>query len=463
MSDPLIGALIETVKTDDPVLYSILTGLRRQIDGLDGQINTPEVVSKVITNAVETPGNVANFNYILTQFNVFLTWDFVPSAVLYEIRRGNVWATASYVTTVGSLQVVLNPLLTGTTRFLIKAINSEGIQSSVETLLDVIIPIIQSPIVNGTNVVNTALLFWTPPDSTFKIDYYKITRNSAPLTTITGTFLAYPEAGAGTFSYGIAAVDIAGNVGIEGVVTVTVTAPTDYILTAILTSAFAGAKTNALKTSIADRDVLEVCLDLAETYHDHYSTRGWATPQDQINAGYPYYGEPANNTASYVEVFDFGAAFNNIVVGVSWLYNLITGAVGLTSTLEFSTDNITFTAPVSGPTAFASSVRYVRLTINFAGNAHSLLEFYYLQCSLSVHKENDGGSGTANSGDVGGTSFTFNKTFLSVESVTCTARSTSNLVCVTNSITTTGFKVEVFDSAGVRQTSTIDWKARGII
>lgn len=461
MPNPSVDSLIQTIQNKDPNLYSILSSMYDDFTSLYDQVNPPAASTRIVSNPTVIPDDVANFIYALNSENVSLSWDAVTTAASYTVRRGSVWATASYVTNVTARQIFLNPLLVGDTTFLIKAINGNGQESANATSVTVTVPGILGPVVTGSGVLNTAILTWAAPVSAFRINYYIVTRNGVVLTQVGGTFFAYTESSAGTYTYGISAVDIAGNVGTESTASITVTAPVDYIVQSTQTSSFTGTLTNAFLDTF--RTVLEVCLDVVETYGDHFLTRGYASPQDQINAGFPYYGEPAQATAQYQEVFDFGILFNNVVAGLSWLYQVVDGAVGIATTLEFSVDNIIWTAPVAGPTAFASAVRYVRATVDFTGGNADLLEFSVFQCALAVHRENDGGSGTANAGDVGGTVFTFNKTFVAVESVTCTALATANYTCVVNSISTTQFSVEVFDTLGIRVTTTIEWKARGII
>lgn len=456
-----IISLIDAQKQINPALYTILASLASSIDGLNLQLNPVLVQQLVISNPTIVPDDVTNFIYTLTTDNVFLNWDTADLALFYELRRGSVWATADYIATVSGLQFVLDPLVVGDSEFLIKAISADGLESTNATSVVVTIPVIQAPVVLGSALINTAVLSWTAPMSAFRIDHYLITRNGVPLTTFNGTFFTYAESASGTNLYGISAVDIAGNIGTEQVISITVSAPPDYILQSILTSTFTGALTNAFLDTY--RNILEVCVNTTETYAGHFTTNVYASPQDQINAGFPYYCEPAKATAKYVETFDFGAIFTNVVVGISWFYNIIDGSVSIATQLEFSNDNITFTAPVAGPSAFSSSVRYVRVTVDFTGGTSDVLEFYDFQCAISVHREMDGGSGTANAGDAGGTVFTYNKTFVAVESVTATPITTSSFKALVTAITTSQFKILVFNDAGVRQTATVDWKARGII
>jgi hypothetical protein len=54
----------------------------------------------------------------------------------------------------------------------------------------------------------------------------------------------------------------------------------------------AGEKGNA----VVDAGVLFTPVDAEETYQEHFDARSWTTPQDQIDAGYPYYSQPTKPT-----------------------------------------------------------------------------------------------------------------------------------------------------------------------
>jgi hypothetical protein len=219
---------------------------------------------------------------------------------------------------------------------------------------------------------------------------------------------------------------------------------------------------------------LLACINITETYQQHFVNNGWASPQAQVSAGYDVVIEPAKTNGSYQEVFDFGVVLSNVIIVMNWNADFAVGSQGsiqvTSSTLEFSTDNATWTTPITGTSGFAGSMRYVRFTMNFVSISSpadkNLCYFSALTCSLNVKKEQDAGNGTANADDIDGTIFTFNKTFLSVDSIMVTPISTTAcfpVVDFAGGINPTSFKVLVFDNAGVRITKQIQWLARGIV
>lgn len=191
----------------------------------------------------------------------------------------------------------------------------------------------------------------------------------------------------------------------------------------------------------------------------------WPTWQDAINAGYDLYFEPGPNVAgSYTEIFDFGIIFNSILVNLDWNLKNQVGTVSVTSTISVSTDNITYDAPVAGTSRFATSARYVKVIVTFTpANKKSGLNFYNFKCVLSVHRETDAGSVAALSTDVSGTPVLFNKAFKAIDGLTLTPQVNTSLHAVYANLSTSGFNVYVFDDAGVRQSATVTWVARGIL
>lgn len=115
------------------------------------------------------------------------------------------------------------------------------------------------------------------------------------------------------------------------------------------------------------------------------------------------------------------------------------------------------------------SVSELRRTIALPGAASSLslIWFYNLRVRLDVKKAVDSGNIVANAGDAGGTTVTFNKAFKDIDSITVSVlKNTTGRIAVYDFVdipNPVSFKVLVFDTAGVRVTEEVSWKARGII
>lgn len=468
--EPAIVTLLESIKSDNPDLYTILSAMAKNVNKLDAQLNPPTVAqSKIISNPTVLPDKVQNFIYILTETSISLMWDGVSTGqVNYEVRRGTVWETATYITTTASLRVVLEPLLTGVYTFLVKSIDSNGNFSAEAASVVITIPQIQAPSLTGTAIINQATLSWVAPVSAFRIDHYRITRNDVFLANAHGTFFVYQELAAGTVTYGLAAVDIAGNIGIAATVALVIAAPQDFVLTStIVSDLIADFQLSVYRDPF--RILLIIPVNTAITWDSHFLGGGWASPQDQINAGYPIYGQPFFTPPSnWTKVFDFGVISNFVIVGVTYQTTIISGTVGINSTLEFSTDNINWTAPVPGPVALATTLRYVRLSLNFStGGPANMIELSNLQVSLSIHQESDSGFADVLASDVDGTTITFNKTFRAITGISVLPVSPFSLFALLsggdyNTATPHNFKTKIFDNAGVRISTRISWTARGV-
>lgn len=477
--ESIVATLLSGIEFDDPRLYDLLNALSSDFYELRNTLQPPSATSAFgITGQILGPAAVANFAATTYSNNLKLSWDSSGILSTYEIRYKSgtytiaSWDTATTILTTSTLSADINPvtipLITGTYTFFIKSIDTNGVYSTLASIVIVSVPAISAPTITCTVVGNSVLLYWTVPTSLWAIDHYNIYKNAVFQGKVSGTFEAIFETSGGTFSYTVEPVDIVGNVGALSVAVVAlVQNPADFVLQSTITSTFSGTKTNCAVESVSGVNYLLACIDTAETFQNHFTSRGWASPQDQVTAGYNLYIEPAKTTGLYRETFDFGSIINNIIVVLNWNTIAIVGSVSTsTCTIETSTDNISWSSPTTGTSAFAASVRYVRFTMNFVGASDkSLAYFYNLQCLLNVHYEQDGGIISALSTDAAGTVVTLNKAFKSVISITLTPNSTSPRYAAYDfafPLNPTTFKVKAYDSAGARATVDVTWLVRGI-
>ena len=160
-----------------------------------------------------------------------------------------------------------------------------------------------------------------------------------------------------------------------------------------------------------------------ESWENHFLSRVWSSPQDQIDDFYPRYCQPTALTGMYEEVVDFGGTFANVIVNLNWAFNTIAGNVSIAPSIAVSSDGINFTPLVGGSSQFAQSIRYVKVHFDFvSADDKSLAEFFNLQVLLDVKNELDGGEGDALAANVNGTIVNFNKTFKNVKSITVSAK-----------------------------------------
>lgn len=452
----------------NPEMLDILNELIREVDRLGIIIDPPPVIqTRASSETFGVPDSPAGISAIINPRNVILFWEAPTSDVIYyELRKGTVWATAERILITAERQVILDPLLEGDHTFLLKSLSLDGQYSTGTESLTLTIPEMGAPNVTTQTIDQNVLLFWTPPASTFEITEYVIERNGFEVARVSGTFAAYVELVGDTYEYSVRAVDIAGNEGSEGVVSVLVAGPPDFILRNDFQSDLSGTKVNA-KIETYDISLL-LPINLTETWDEHFSDRLWTEIQDQIDAGYPLYIQPGTTTASYSETFDVGTIYPSTILSISWNVSIITGSFTISVSTRVSDDGIAWSTPQIGQNIFVESVRYIEVTVNFTGNNDAaLLKFFNFRVAVQVKQSMDSGIISAVSSDPTGTFVNFNVPFKDVDSLTLTVEETTGpftaLYDFNDIPNPTGFSVYVFNTAGVRQSKEVSWKARGII
>ena len=466
-----IKSYIQGIQFSDPRLYDVLIALvdRLQVDRVDIQELQTELVTTTTEVTSQAVPPVTSFSYSLSLDYITLTWeqpvDLEREEVTnYEIRKlnsGLIWETGDRLLVTGTTSAIFNPLTVGTHYYAIKSIGISDNYSAAAKLLTVEIAALGAVSLTSTVIDNNVLLFWAAPTSSFRVIHYKLTRNGSDVGTKDGTFTSYFEQVAGTYSYGISAVDRAGNVGPETVRDVAVNQPPDYVLEDEINSTFTGTIVNGL----VDSGRLFICVDDDEDWADHFVDNSHTTIQDFID-DYTYWLEPAESTGSYTEIFDFGEILQNVIVTVNWSMESILDTVSVSCKLNTSNDNSTWAGQTTATSMFVASLRYLEVELTFSGGASKLAYLFDLAARLDVKRESDSGSVSALAADASGTTVTFNKAFRDIESIVASANSTVEknvIVDFTDAPNPTTFKVLVFDAAGSRVNATVYWLARGVI
>lgn len=463
----IVNSLLARSATLDPVLLSILQEITDELDRLGIVVYDAPTSTGKPSDSTGTSGKPlipTSFTYTLTQDNVLLFWTPADSNyVFYEVRKGPTWIDGEKLFVTNNAQAILDPLKYGTHTFWLRTLSTLGEYSNDILSVTITIPEIGFVVVTSAVVANSVTLGWTIPSSTWRLDYYKVKRDGVQIATTAGTFFAISEDTAGEHTFGIIPVDIAGNEGPESQITVITTGVTDYQFFAKLNSSLNGTKVNGKVSN----GRLYITVNNTETIKQHFDSRGWISPKAQIDAGYPYWLSPSPLTGSYEEVFDFGSIITNVVVTVNWLYEILRGSFTFGWDIRISLDGINYDTPRNVPSFYVTSVRYVKVKINFtASDDKALMAFYGLSVALNVKRENDGGFGTAIASDTLGTAVSFTKTFVDIDSITVTPVSDTSTFATYEFIDVpfpTTFTVKIFDNAGVRITRDFKWAARGVV
>lgn len=362
-NDSQLFSLLQGIQSFNPRLYELLRGILVNLSNVNNTLFPATESTTPVEETVTAVADVSTFTYTLVEAGMRLTWERNdPSQIFFEIREGTDWDTSPRIEISATISAILDPRLAGTYHFLIKAIGIDGSYSTNATALDVIIPALGDITISAEVIDNNVLLRWTEPEHIFRLARYEIRKGVDLLGTQTGTFIAIFEQLSGSYTYSVIAYDVAGNASSSATVTAEVSQPPDYVLQANFVSSLNGTITNG---TLEPGPRLLVCTR-NETWQQHFEDRGWTCIQDQINAGFPLYIQPAETTASYVEVIDYGLILTDTIITITYNSALISGSgVTVLIKLEASNDNISYGTPVFGAIMFAASIRYLRLTLTF--------------------------------------------------------------------------------------------------
>lgn len=375
----IINSLIQGTRKLDPRLADLLTLMNTELVRIANEVDPPPIVfTPAESEDIQRPLNIQVFDYILTGTSIILFWEAVePGFLMYEIRtNSSSFSDGNTITRTPALSIILDPndSIGGTGKFgligdrvyTLKSFNQEGEDSPEEAVLTVTIPAL-GPIVVTSNVINNqVILTWTEPTSTFDIDYYEIYKDDVLVqNNIRGTFFVIQEIIGGTFEYGIRARDIAGNASALATVTLDVNGPADYEVQNDIIDDFSGVKINCVE----ENNTLLACVNDPEQYNVHFTSRFWNTPQNQINAGFPIFIQPAADSGSYKQVIDFGTLFSNNILSYSWQFETVVPSVGITVSTRYSTDAVVWSSPIAGTQIFlAGPLRYIEVTLSFVSS-----------------------------------------------------------------------------------------------
>ena len=434
-----------------------------------GTYSTTAISASLTITGAPAPSTAGSF----AGENFTLSWNAITGSlatVVYEVRYGttsSTWATATPIGTVKGTTFTSQANWGGVRRFFVAVIDLNGTYGD-SNYFDAVVVLPTQPSISQQVIDNNVLLQWTDSTQTLPIIVYELRRGATwagatVIGTKQGKFTTVFETASGTYTYWLAGIDSAGNYGTPGSVSAQVNQPPDYILKLDQDSTFGGTKTNLA----AESNNLYANINTTETWQSHFTSRSWNTPQDQINAGYVYYAMPSPSTGQYLETIDYGAVLGGTRVATTLTSNAITGSVAVTPAISVKKligDAWTLYAGVNS--IFVTDFRYVQIQYDFASTGgDDILEITNINTKLDSKLRTDSGSGTANSGDSGGTTVTFNVAFIDVDSISVTAAGTSPVIAIYDFVDVpnpTTFKVLLYNTSGSRVSGTFSWTARGV-
>ena len=387
----------------------------------------------------------------------------------YEIRYGTSYASATKLGVFSTTRHTRRVDWLGLRRWWVATVDVRG-NIGTPRSVDFTITAPGAPTSRRNEVVdNNVLLYWAPPSSgSLPVERYEVRKGATYGGGATvgsngnSTFAAIFEQAAGVYTYWVAGIDTAGNVGTAGGITATVTEPPDYVLRRLVQSTFTGTKTNMF----ADGDVLVGPVNTSQSWATHYTANGWTTPQDQIDAGYPLYAQPSTTSGSYDETYDYGATLSATSITVTAQYTVLTGTVAVACQIysKLLVGDPWTAAPAGFTALITGSFRYIRVVISLSCTAGAnLLTLDTLSFKLSSKLRTDSGSFVISNATTG-VVVPFNLAFVDANTPLVQPNGTVPLIPVVDFADVANpvdFIVYLYNQAGAKVTGSGSWTARG--
>lgn len=395
------------------------------------------LTSSVVTFIPSAVPNISDIVYsyadtALTSATITLNWTDITDSefdvAFYELTYND------DIRTVRANNITLPADWLGDRTFIVKTVDVHGNKSSGYS--ETIAKIAPNPPtdVRAQVVDNTVMLYWTLPVRTsLPIDHILI-KKGATWDTATvlgdkkGEFTTINESIGGNFTYWLSAVDTESVQSTPVSITTLVSEPPDFVFHAEFDSTFTGTKSSAT----FDGSVLALPINTTETFDEHFTTRSWSTPEDQINAGYPVFIQPSVSTGYYEEIFDFGQPLASSRVLLTYNGNAVAGSPIVVPRISLSLDNSTYIDYNGVTDVFGLNFRYVkiRLTVTSVPTNIGLYEITQINVRLDAKLKNDAGTVSAVSADSLGTIINFNKEFIDIQSITLSPLATTPVISV---------------------------------
>jgi len=432
-----------------------------QIDGLQ---NTPTAYQ-----VVDKPNPPTNMTVTIEDRQMKIKWDAVSLAIdnqtPIEVDHYNVYRFDQTGTQVGYYEtkadVMFLPAVAGINKFKLDVVTVFGRRSNPDdSVYDITI---YPPIVNGftAQVIDNNVTFKVEmTKGTLPTDKVILLRDGVVVNESSTAFIYQQEVLQGSYNYQIKAVDIVGNVSNVVSQIIQVDAPRDYTSRLETVSDFSGSKTNAV---IDDNGNLMLPVSTTDTVSD-WIGNGYATIQDEINAGFLYGLMPEPLTAQYQEVFDIGFITQSLVrVQVTETDEIISN-ITEAFLMEFSTDAIDWVTMPNSTAKIVNMVgfRYVRITFDYSGNGSELYKLTTISIRIYAKTINDDGDGVTDA--AGHATVYFNEHFASLKSIILTQNSTVPSIILLDHTAgnNTDFNVITYDLNGnTLGNVNFNWSARG--
>lgn len=403
------------------------------VKAYDTSGNYSEVAaSKSFTSAIVNNTTSISHSFYddsLTSATITLDWPDVSTQFgtsYYEVTYDTV------VKTIKASTITLPANWIGNRTFTVKTVDFNGNKSSGYSVsVTKLIPL--SPTNIRTQVIdNTVMLYWRlPSQTTLPINHVLLKKGDAwdsaeIIGNKDGEFTTINELRAGTYKYWLATVDTDGNESVPVSISANVAEPPDFVFNGIRESSFGGTFSSAI---LFDGSVI-LPISTTQSWQDHFSSRAWSTPNDQVTAGYPIYIQPGSTSGYYQETFDFDTVLGSSKITVSAGGSVISGSPTVSCKIETSSDNATWTVYDGVYETYGLNFRYARITITVTGSDSSIYKLDTLSVRCDSKQKSDSGTTSCVSSDTLGTVANFNKEIIDVTSISVTGAGTTPVIGV---------------------------------
>jgi Putative phage tail protein len=286
-----------------------------------------------------------------------------------------------------------------------------------------------------------------------------------------GEFAVSDEQQPGDWQYCVRGVDFAGNKGPPACITLAIEAPDNYFLLDEIDNLLPEPETTEAGVVQAGATPFEWLgpIKTAETWAQHFETRSWDQIQDQIDAGFPVYAQPADVTPALVAwEFDYVNPLPSLMVTAESTYTVVAPTPILRMRLKSKVNaGDAWTLVQEQPDMVSSLLpvnsRWVRVEAEIATDAaqHGLLVLSNIAYRIDVKYKDD--SGIVETGSDAQEVVVFNIPFVDVRGVSLTSLD-ANVAFARAEIAfdQRSMTVYSFGPTGLPVGGTVSWIARGV-
>lgn len=446
-----------------PEAPQVTVALNKNRDGLDLTWTVPNSMLPVLT------------------YDVVRQWDETLDGGIIETKEQDYGSTDAT-----ALAIPAIPANTHT--FMVRAVDASGNRSSWGTF-DLAVRNPGPAFLTDVNVIdNNVTIYWQEPsDQFFAVQYYNFGTVEDGYFSLIGRidarFASRFERQAGSYTYQVCPVDVAGNIGKCSNITAQVAQPPDFVFFDDKDSTFNGTKVNSELDGVGNMIMgvypnetwNENTAHVAALLNTSADTLTW---QQKINGGYPVWQSPPASSATYTEIVDIGTLVPATSITVTVTSSVLEGSPILSCKIEVkgeSEDDPWREMADGSFFTYATSFRYVRYTFTITGGMLLLSGINY---RLDVEKLSDFGSVYSKSTDNGegfvdedttpmlyGTWVPFSVSFTDVQSgpmAFCNEQDRTAYVVLEDILKPKGFRVFVLDKNGNRTSGQVSWSAHGV-